>query len=62
MLAWNFLANGMGGIDWAGLPLAVAYAGITDVPAVVDRLLIIKTHKPPEVADVSPPPQGGAEN
>jgi hypothetical protein len=38
----------MGGVDWAALPLAVAHIGITDVAAVVERLLIVKTHKPPE--------------
>jgi hypothetical protein len=41
------LTNGMGGIDWSGLPLVVALLGIDDVEAFVDRLLVIKTHKPP---------------
>ena len=45
---WNLLANGMGGLDWAGLPLVVALLGVDDVEAFVDRLLVIKTHKPPE--------------
>lgn len=40
------LANGMGGLDWAGLPLAAAYYGIEDVEGLVHRLLVIKLHKP----------------
>jgi hypothetical protein len=42
------LGNGMGGIDWAGLPLVVAMLGVDDVEALVDRMLTIKLHKPPE--------------
>jgi hypothetical protein len=38
----------MGGIDWAGLPYVVAHLGVLDAGALVDRLLVIKTHKPPE--------------
>ena len=40
------LANGMGGIDWAGLPLACAWLGVRDVDGLLQRLLIIKTHDP----------------
>lgn len=50
MRAWNLLANGMGGIDWAGLEVVVAYLGVRDVESLVDRLQVIKLHKPPEVA------------
>lgn len=42
------LANGMGGIDWAGLPLACAVHGVTDIEALIHRLVVIKTHKPPK--------------
>jgi hypothetical protein len=44
---WNLLANGSGGIDWAGLQLVVALLGVADVEAFVDALLVIKTHRPP---------------
>jgi hypothetical protein len=47
--AWNLLANGMGGIDWAGLPMVAALLGVQDVDALVHRLFVIKTHKPFEV-------------
>lgn len=40
------LANGMGGMDWAGLPLACELFGVTDVEALLQRLLVIKTHNP----------------
>ena len=43
---WNLLSNGMGGLDWAGLPLAVELLGITDVEALLEALLVIKTHRP----------------
>lgn len=45
---FNALANGMGGLDWAGLPLVCAWMGVEDVDGLVQRLLVIKTHKPPD--------------
>ena len=39
------LANGMGGLDWAGLPLACAYYGVADIDALVHRLMVIKLHR-----------------
>ena len=45
--AWNMLANGMGGIDWSGLPLVCALLSVRDVELLVERLLVIKTHRPP---------------
>jgi hypothetical protein len=45
--AWNLLSNGMGGIDWHGLPLVVARLGIADVEALIDDLGAIKTWQPP---------------
>jgi hypothetical protein len=50
MKAWNFLATGMGGIDWQALPLAMAWLGITDAAGLIARLLVIKGHRPPEGA------------
>lgn len=44
--AWNLLTNGMGGIDWSGLPYVCALLGIEDVEQLIERLLVIKTHKP----------------
>jgi hypothetical protein len=46
--AWNALANGSGGLDWAGLPLIVELLGVSDVEALLTRLLVIKSHKPKE--------------
>lgn len=53
MIASNvyaMLANGMGGLDWAGLPLACAYHGVSDVEGLMQRLLVIKLHSPPKDA------------
>jgi hypothetical protein len=50
--AYNHLSNGMGGIDWAGLPLVVELLGITDIEGLMERLIVIKMHRPPE------PPKG----
>jgi len=40
------LANGSGGIDWAGLPLACYLYAVADVELLIRRLLIIKLHDP----------------
>ena len=45
---YNSLANGMGGLDWAVLPLFAGLHGVDDIEGLVDRLLTIKLHKPPE--------------
>lgn len=42
------LANGMGGIDWAGLPLVVEWLGITDIDGLLHRITVIKSHKRPD--------------
>lgn len=39
------VANGMGGIDWAGLPAVAAWLGIDDIDGLMHRLSVIKTHK-----------------
>lgn len=45
------LTNGMGGIDWAGLPLAVSVHGVDDIELLIDRLVTIKTHRAPTGAN-----------
>ena len=44
----RMLANGSGGIDWAGLPLACEMYGVRDVETLIQRLVVIKTHRPPK--------------
>lgn len=44
----NMLRNGMGGYDWAGLPLACEIFRVADIEMLVRRLLIIKNYRPPE--------------
>jgi hypothetical protein len=51
--AFNMLANGMGGCDWAGLPYVVAYLGVQDVEGLLDRLRVIKLHRPPKPGEVN---------
>ena len=46
--AYSLLSNGMGGLDWAGLPLVCEWLGVTDVDGLLHRLAVIKAHKPPE--------------
>lgn len=48
---FNGLANGMGGLDWAGLPLLCAYHCVNDVEGLLHRLLVIKTHRPPAASE-----------
>lgn len=45
MLVFNLLANGMGGIDWAGLPLVCGWLGIQDAEGLMQRLSVIKLHR-----------------
>ncbi len=46
--ARNLLANGMGGIDWAGLPLVCAYLGVTQIEPFIDALQVLVTYQPPD--------------
>ena len=46
--AGTLLKNGMGGLDWAGLPYVVAHLGVQDVPALIEALHTIKTYSPPK--------------
>jgi hypothetical protein len=48
---WNMLSNGSGGLDWQGLPLAVEMYSVDDVEALIEGLLVIKTHKPDVAED-----------
>lgn len=43
---FNMVSNGMGGIDWGAVPFACDYLGVEDVDVIVERLLVIKSHKP----------------
>ncbi len=44
------LANGMGGIDWAGLPVVCELLGVGDVEGLLQRLATIKTWRRPDIA------------
>lgn len=46
--AWNYLCDGEQSIDWAGLPLVAELLGVSDIEGLLRRLLVIKSHKPPE--------------
>lgn len=43
---WNACANGMGGVDWDAVLLFADHYGVTDIDMLVERLLMIKMHKP----------------
>jgi hypothetical protein len=38
------LSNGMGGMDWAGLPIVCAWLGVTDPEDLLNRIRVIRTH------------------
>lgn len=40
--------NGHGGLDWSGLDTVVALLGIDDIETLINNLLTIKLHKPPD--------------
>lgn len=48
LAAWRLLANGHGGIEWAGLEVVVELLGVRDVEGLVRRLGVIRTHRPPQ--------------
>lgn len=50
---FNFVSNGMGGIDWSGLPYAIALYGVVDVEGLLLRLNIMKCHHPDKPAGSS---------
>lgn len=39
------LSNGMGAIDWAGLPVVVEMLGIDDVEMLLERIQTIRSHR-----------------
>lgn len=43
---YRLLANGMGGIDWGGLPLLAGWMGVTDIDGLMQRLVAIRMHQP----------------
>jgi hypothetical protein len=49
--AWRLLSNGMGGMDWAGLPLVCEMLGVTDAEALICRMQVIRNYKPNENQD-----------
>jgi hypothetical protein len=55
--AWNALSNGHGGIEWSGLETVVAWLGIEDVDDLLQRLVTIKCHRPPD-ENTPPAPEG----
>jgi hypothetical protein len=46
---WAALANGSGGMDWAGLPTVVAWLGVADVDTLLHHLAVINAWRPPKV-------------
>jgi hypothetical protein len=44
------MANGTGGLDWSGLPLAMGFLGIEDVEGLMNDLMVIKGYIPPKEA------------
>lgn len=56
MQAFNLLSNGMGGLDWAGLPLVAAYLGITRIEPLMHAMGVIKAHRPATHDDDAPAP------
>lgn len=45
------LANGQGGLGWSGLEFVCAHLGVSDVGGLIDRLMVIKAHRPDEQAE-----------
>ncbi len=42
---YGLLSNGMGGLDWAGLPFVCGALGVRDVEGLLQRLTVIKLHR-----------------
>jgi hypothetical protein len=45
---WRLLNNGAGGLDWAGLPYAVALLCVADPADFVESLQTVRYHRAPE--------------
>jgi hypothetical protein len=48
---FNLLADGMGGLNWQGLPLMCGWLGAADIEGLMERLAIIKTHRQQQKKD-----------
>lgn len=46
-LLYRLMANGMGGVDWSGLPFLCGWLGLQDVEAVMQRLVMIRMYRKP---------------
>lgn len=46
MQVFNATATGNGGIEWQAVPLFAAFYGVQDIEGLIDRLLVIKSHRP----------------
>lgn len=44
---FNLLADGMGGLNWAGMPLVCGWLGVQDIDDLMHRMAIIKTRRKP---------------
>jgi hypothetical protein len=42
------LRDDVGGVNWAALPLFVTLYGVDDVELLIERLVVLKTHRPEE--------------
>ena len=42
------MENGTGGITWDALPLAIDFYEVENVEGLIERLLVIKGHRPPK--------------
>jgi hypothetical protein len=51
--AWNLLSNGMGAVDWAGMPAVLAMLDVpdADIELLLHGLDVIKRHKPANAKD-----------
>jgi hypothetical protein len=45
--AWELLRTGLGGIDWAGLPLVAGLLGVQDPESLIWRLQAIRAYRNP---------------
>lgn len=48
---FNLLADGNGGLQWAGLPLVCGWLGVRDVEGLMQRLALIKLHRKDKTED-----------
>lgn len=46
--AYNMLANGMGGLDWAGLEVVAEVLRVDDVERLIECMHVVRWFKPDE--------------